>query len=108
MGCGSSSEVSSPDGNTWEDDLDFDERRPRRDRQLKVCSGVDDGGKDDDERGDDFFDADDTMRHGFSGQIEEPDEHNETNLDKPDATLELEYVYGYRAIDSRQNLYFNK
>ena len=108
MGCGSSSEVSSPDGNTWEDDLDFDERRPRRDRQLKVCSGVDDGGKDDDERGDDFFDADDTMRHGFSGQIEEPDEHNETNLDKPDTTLELEYVYGYRAIDSRQNLYFNK
>jgi len=30
----------------------------------------------------------------------------QNNPNAPDKTLELEYVYGYRAIDSRQNLYF--
>lgn len=29
-------------------------------------------------------------------------------MDQPDAKFDLEYVYGYRAIDSRQNIYFNK
>ena len=111
MGCGSSSEVSNPgQSDTWDDDVDFNEVRTKRDKaSLKVCSGVDDGGKDDDDRDDDYLDIDaDEPRHGFSGQIEEPDNHNEVNLAKPDTTLELEYVYGYRAIDSRQNLHFNE
>ena len=47
------------------------------------------------------YDEDEKPVHGFSGQITEPDNHNEINLAKPDDTLELEYVYGYRAIDSR-------
>lgn len=104
MGCGSSSEVSAPgaEGTFWDDDMDCEEKRTRRDRQLKVCSGVDDGGKDDDGRDDDFVDVDaDEPRFGFSGQIAEPDEHNEVKMDKPDTTYDLEYVYGYRAIDSR-------
>jgi WD40 repeat protein len=111
MGCGSSNEVSAPgSADAWDDDADFDERRPRRDRQLKVCSGVDDGGKDDDGRDDDYmeYDEDDKPVHGFSGQIAEPDEHNDINRSKPDASLDLEYVYGYRAIDSRQNIKFDK
>ena len=54
------------------------------------------------------YDEDEKPVHGFSGQITEPDNHNEINLAKPDDTLELEYVYGYRAIDSRQNLKFDK
>jgi hypothetical protein len=72
-------------------------------------SGADDGGKDDSSRGDDFMDYDEDEKpvHGFSGQIMEPDNHNEVNFAKPEADLELEYVYGYRANDSRQNLRLN-
>jgi microtubule-associated protein-like 6 len=41
------------------------------------------------------------------GQIEEPDEHNPVNNDKPGVSYELEYVYGYRCADSKQNVYWN-
>ena len=43
----------------------------------------------------------------WKGQIEEPENHNPINPSKPDLELELDYVYGYRCNDSRQNLYYN-
>lgn len=41
------------------------------------------------------------------GQVAEPDNHNEVNTEQPDTTYTLQYVYGYRSEDSRQNVYFN-
>ena len=41
------------------------------------------------------------------GQVAEPSQHNEVCNDKPDVTYKLEYVYGYRSADSRQNVHFN-
>jgi WD40 repeat protein len=38
----------------------------------------------------------------------EPDNKNDTNLEKPDAQYALEHVYGYRSMDTRQNCHFNK
>ena len=72
-----------------------------------------DGGKDDEGREDDFFEVEEAVGEQFMavrpwiGQIEEPDSHNPVNNEKPDTTYELEYVYGYRCADSRQNVYFN-
>jgi len=61
-----------------------------------------------------FFEAEEAQGQEFMavkpwiGQIAEPAEHNEANADKPDETYALEYCYGYRSQDSRQNVYFNK
>lgn len=41
------------------------------------------------------------------GAVMEPDNHPEVNKSKPDETYTLEYVYGYRCQDSRQNVYYN-
>lgn len=41
------------------------------------------------------------------GQIIEPDQHNPINNDKPAVQYDLEYVYGYRCADSKQNVYWN-
>jgi echinoderm microtubule-associated protein-like 6 len=41
------------------------------------------------------------------GAVMEPDNHNDINKDKPDEQYELEYVYGYRCADSRQNVHYN-
>ena len=41
------------------------------------------------------------------GAVFEPSVHNEPNPDKPDETYKLEYVFGYRAEDSRNNVYYN-
>lgn len=41
------------------------------------------------------------------GAIAEPDDHPPVNKAKPDQTYQLEYVYGYRCQDSRQNVYYN-
>ena len=41
------------------------------------------------------------------GQVTEPESHNEVNHEQPDVTYELEYVYGYRCADSKQNVHFN-
>jgi WD40 repeat protein len=43
----------------------------------------------------------------YMGAIMEPDNHNPNNAAAPDCSYELEYVYGYRCADSRQNVYFN-
>jgi len=41
------------------------------------------------------------------GAIREPTPCPEVNKSKPDQTYALEYVYGYRCQDSRQNVYYN-
>ena len=73
-----------------------------------------DEGKDEDGRGDDFFAVEEATGEQFMavrpwiGQITEPANHNPVNPAKPDITYSLEYVYGYRCADSKQNLYWNK
>ena len=103
MGCGSSSEASSPGG----DDRDFDADTNRQ----KV------GGSkhDQDAQEDDFFEVEEAGEgekfmavKPWIGQITEPANHNPVVNDKPDVTYELEYVYGYRSADSRQNCWFNE
>lgn len=42
------------------------------------------------------------------GAVKEPDDHPPVDMSEPDAEYELEYVYGYRCEDSRQNVYYNK
>jgi hypothetical protein len=41
------------------------------------------------------------------GQIAEPNNHNPMDLSKPDVNFALEYVYGYRSADTRQNVKFS-
>jgi len=41
------------------------------------------------------------------GAIKEPDNHPPVNKDAPDSGYAIDYVYGYRCQDSRQNVYFN-
>ena len=41
------------------------------------------------------------------GAVKEPDDHPPVNKSPPDEVYELEYVYGYRCEDSRQNVYYN-
>lgn len=44
----------------------------------------------------------------YEGAIAEPKEHNKESKEAPAITYALEYVYGYRAEDSRMNCYYNK
>jgi len=41
------------------------------------------------------------------GAVKEPSNHPPANPSPPDCSFTLEYVYGYRCEDSRQNVYFN-
>jgi len=41
------------------------------------------------------------------GQVAEPDNHNPVDKSVPDTQYSLEYVYGYRCADSKQNVYWN-
>lgn len=41
------------------------------------------------------------------GAIKEPNDHPPVNTSKPDITYAVEYVYGYRCEDSRQNVFYN-
>lgn len=41
------------------------------------------------------------------GAVVEPKNHPAIDKSPPDATYELEYVYGYRCSDSRQNVFYN-
>jgi len=98
MGCGSSS-AADPDGKGEFDD------GPRKKYNK--------GGKPLDNPGDDFFEVEEATGQEFMavrpwiGQVTEPTNHNPPNPSKPDCTYELDYVYGYRSQDSRQNVYFN-
>lgn len=68
----------------------------------------------DDKPEDDFFAAEEAGEgeqfmavRPWIGQIAEPDNHNPVSMDKPDETYALEYVFGYRSADSRQNVHLN-
>jgi hypothetical protein len=41
------------------------------------------------------------------GAVKEPDNHPDVNKNAPETTYSLEYAYGYRCSDSRQNVYYN-
>ena len=42
------------------------------------------------------------------GAVKEPDNHPPVDPSPPDCTYTLEYAYGYRCQDSRQNVYYNQ
>ena len=41
------------------------------------------------------------------GAVKEPADHPPINKSKPNEAYEIDYVYGYRCQDSRQNVYYN-
>jgi len=43
----------------------------------------------------------------YIGAIAEPANHPPVNPSPPDVKFNLEYVYGYRCADSRQNVFYN-
>ena len=43
----------------------------------------------------------------YLGAIMEPKNHPPPNPKAPDTKYKLEYVYGYRCADSRQNVFYN-
>ena len=124
MGCGSSNGASEPgeekiNWNKAEIDDEFkDEEKdlggkrkvfnkksgkmqevdaPQNDREFDFFEGADAGA------GEQFMAV-----RPYEGAIMEPDEHNDESTDAPDVNYELEYVYGYRAEDSRMNCFYNK
>ena len=111
MGCGSSS-ASAPGKFNDDGDMECDGDRIRYDKKTGK-SVTNDGGKDDDGKEDDFFEVNEEEGEQFMsvrpwiGQITEPDNHNPVDNSQPAQTYELEYVYGYRCADSKQNVYFN-
>ena len=114
MGCGSSSDAGASAPGRFNDDDDFGADGARGRMNTKTGKmGAADGGRDEDGREDDFFEVEEAQGEQFMavrpwiGQIEEPDSHNEVNNEQPDTTYKLEYVYGYRCADSRQNVYWN-
>ena len=111
MGCGSST-ASAPGKFVEDPELAADGKRIRVDKKTGNAMECD-AGKDDDGREDDLFEVEEATGEQFMsirpwiGQVAEPTEHNEVNNEKPETTYELEYVYGYRCADSRQNVYWN-
>jgi len=101
MGCGSSSAADPREAGVGGD---FDDEAGRKSTKGKIAETDDQG----------FFEAEEEAQgqefmatKPWIGQVAEPDEHNPVNKDAPDCKYELEYVYGYRSADSRQNCYFN-
>jgi len=43
----------------------------------------------------------------WKGAVKEPEDHLPVDKSQPDETYTLDYVYGYRCADSRQNAYYN-
>lgn len=112
MGCGSSSGASDPSSGNYNDDPELNDETGSRmkfnkktgeARELK--DGVDDElfAVEDAGEGEQFMAV-----KPWIGQIAEPDNHNPVNNDKPDERYALDYVYGYRCADSRQNCFINE
>lgn len=124
MGCGGSSEASDPNEekvnwNKAEIDKEFEKenkkvtsnrvtfdktkkkavevKNPAPDREFDFFEGTDAG------TGDQFMAV-----RPYEGAIMEPEEHNDPKNEAPNVKYELEYVYGYRAEDSRMNCFYNK
>jgi WD40 repeat protein len=125
MGCGGSSGASDPSAEkiNWNKDADindefknehlkaggkkkaFDKKTGKAIEKEKVTA----------DREFDFFEGADAGSgeqfmavRPYEGAIVEPAQHNDPSNSAPDVTYNLEYVYGYRAEDSRMNCFFNK
>lgn len=124
MGCGSSSGGSEPgdekiNWNNAEIDDEFKEEDNNVNGKRKIFDkksgkAVDRGSPKAD-REFDFFEAAEAgegdqfmATRPYMGAIQEPEEHNDESTDVPDVDYQLEYVYGYRAEDSRMNCFYNK
>jgi hypothetical protein len=61
----------------------------------------------------DFFDAVEAEGESFmavcpwKGQIEEPEHHNPVDMSKPEVEYKIDWVYGYKCQDARQNVFMN-
>lgn len=123
MGCGGSSGASDPSSEKvdWKnaeihDDFKKEQKhqeakRPKFDKKKGQAVDVE---KVQDDREFDFFEGADAGAgdqfmsvRPYEGAIVEPDEHNDESRDPPDVAYSLEYCYGYRAEDSRMNLFYN-
>lgn len=101
MGCGSSSAADPREAGVGGD---FDDENGRKSTKTGIAATEDQG----------FFEAEEEAQgqefmavKPWIGQVAEPDQHNDVNKEAPDVSYALEYVYGYRSADSRQNVYFN-
>lgn len=43
----------------------------------------------------------------WMGAVVEPEKHNKINPSLPDVEYEIDFVYGYKSEDVRQNLFYN-
>jgi len=112
MGCGSSS-ASAPGKFSGEDeDLLCEGQHIRFNKKTGQTCEVDQG-KDEDCNENCGFEVEEAVGEQFMavrpwlGQVCEPDNHNPQNDEQPDCTYCLEYVYGYRCADSKQNVFWN-
>lgn len=124
MGCGGSNGASDPSAEkiNWNNaDIgdDFKEEQKRAGAKKKVLDKKTGKAVEKEkvaaEREFDFFEGADAgsgeqfmATRPYEGAIMEPTNHNEFNKAAPDVKYELEYVYGYRAEDSRMNCFYNK
>lgn len=120
MGCGGSSASDPSDEKIdWNKDGDINdefqkEEGRKRKRFNKTKGEAEDASAPANEREFDLFEGADAGSgekfmavRPYEGAIAEPKEHNEVNKSEPDVKFELDYVYGYRAEDSRMNCYYN-
>jgi WD40 repeat protein len=76
---------------------EIEDREDPEDREFDFFEGADAGS------GEQFMAV-----RPYAGAIIEPTNHNDFSKKAPDVCYELDYVYGYRAEDSRMNAYYNK
>ncbi len=120
MGCSSSSAGSDPgsaDGynerGRWNDDKEFTGETNYARKRLDKKTGKA-GGAEKEKPESDFFEPLEAGQgeqfmavRPYEGAIMEPANHPPPNPSAPSVNFELEYVYGYRCADSRQNCFFN-
>lgn len=115
MGACSSGEATSAEGFAAEPEGFEDNTRMT---VVKKTDEVVEHELDADRPTDDFFDFDEEVEEAaltkeflavkpWIGAIQEPDDHPPVDKSPPDESYMLEYVYGYRCEDSRQNVYYN-
>ena len=115
MGACSSGEATSAEGYADEPEGFEDHKRVH---ENKKTGEIEEHDISHDKPEDDFFDFDEEVEEAavtkeflavkpWIGAVKEPDDHPPVNKSAPDEEYELEYVYGYRCEDSRQNVYYN-
>ena len=113
MGCEQSSEAKQPGNIQNRDDFELEAQRERT-RFNKATGEAEIEKERKDKPEGDFFEAVDAGEGDqfmavkpWIGAIKEPTSHPPINPTPPDARFSLEYVYGYRCEDSRQNVFLN-